>query len=189
MASREPIVYQENIRTIDSGIRMLQTGDIVLRTGKDITSYLLAQVNPKEKVYSHCGIVSVEDGYPFVYHSIGGEDNPNQQLKRDSAAFWFSPRNNLGFAIVRYNLTDSGRKSLLRIARQMYLEGRIFDMDFDLKSEYRLYCTEFVCKALWRATGDSSELKPYKIFGYTYVSPDLLYQSPGARVICRVRYK
>lgn len=186
-ASSQQIIAR--LKTADSGVALLKSGDIVLRTGNDLTSYLLTLVNPWDKVYSHCGVVSVEQGYPFVYHAIGGEDNPDQRLRRDSAARWFSPTINLGFAILRFNFQDSTRNALIRIARKLYLERRLFDLSFDLKTEQRLYCTEFVCKALWRATKDSSRPKPYRLLGQTYLAPDVLYRQSNARFICRVQYK
>lgn len=121
-----------NLRLIDTGVGLLKNGDIVVRTGADITSYMFTQMNLKDKTYSHCGLVRIEDGYPFVYHSIGGEDNPNQEIKRDSASFWFSPAGNVGFGVVRLNVGDSSINSVLQTMQVFYKEKRKFDMDFDL---------------------------------------------------------
>src|SRR5690349_1299140 len=64
-----------NRQQVDLAVGRLRTGDLALRTGADATSYLLRQMNLTDKSFSHCGIVLVEQGQPFVYHCIGGEDN------------------------------------------------------------------------------------------------------------------
>src|SRR5690242_7336171 len=93
-----------NARLVDSAICLLRSGDIALRTGTDIISVMLRGMNLRDKAYSHCGIVMIEDGYPFVYHSIGGEDDPDARLARDSAKAFFLPGPNERLGIVRLSL-------------------------------------------------------------------------------------
>ena len=178
-----------NQKLVDSAVQLLQTGDLVLRTGADITSYMFTQMNRYDKTYSHCGLIILENGYPFVYHSIGGEDNPDQRLKKDSANFWFSPANNLGCAVVRYDADSLHIHSVSTIIRKYYNERKKFDMDFDLATDDRLYCAEFVYKVMNHAMSDSLFIKPEKLFGYTFVGVDNLFLNGHARFICQVRYK
>lgn len=178
-----------NKPAIDSGIALLQQGDIVLRTGNDMTSYMLSQLNPTDKTWSHCGIVLIEDGQPFIYHSIGGEDNPDQKLMRDSAFNWATPVSNLGFGILRFSLADTTVKQLTDVTRTMYAEHRMFDMDFDLATDNHLYCAEFVYKAMRQATHDTALLTPITLFGFTYFPVDRLLAPKAAQLIWQVRYK
>lgn len=178
-----------NHKLIDSVINLLQSGDVVLRTGADITSYMFTQMNTQVKTYSHCGIVVVEQGYPFVYHAIGGEDNPDQKLRRDSAKFWFSPANNLGLGISRFNLDSDKREYLAKTVQRYFHEQRKFDMSFDLKTDDRLYCAEFVYKAFNEAMNEDQFIRPSTLFGYTFVAVDNLFLNSRARFICQVRYK
>jgi len=178
-----------NKKAVDSGISLLRSGDIVLRTGIDVSSYLLSQMNQSNKTFSHCGIVMIENGYPFVYHSIGGEDNPNARLRRDSAIFFFSPYNNMGFGIARYDLPADKITNLGTVVRQYYKEGRMFDMDFDLKTDDRLYCAEFVYKAVNAASGDSTYIKPTSVLGYRFVGVDNLFVNPHAHLVWQVKFK
>lgn len=176
-------------RQVDSSAALLRSGDLVVRTGNDGTSYLLAQLNQKDKTYSHCGIVMVEDGYPFVYHSIGGEDNPDEELRRDSANFWFSPQNNLGFGIARYDLTAAQVDSLGIVVRQYYRQRKKFDMDFDLESEDRFYCAEFIYRSLTSAVNDPAFIQTTVSNGHRFVGVDDLFLTPHARLICQIRFK
>ncbi len=178
-----------NRAAIDSCIGLLRQGDMVVRSGRDVTSQMFMRFNQKDKTYSHCGIVMIENGYPFVYHAIGGEDNPDARLRRDSASFWFSTVYNMGLGIVRFDLPAAAQDSLKKIVRQYYKERRMFDMNFDLDSDDRLYCAEFVYKAITRAAADSAYLKPVTFFGYSFIAVDNLYQNEHAKLVCQVRYK
>jgi hypothetical protein len=178
-----------NRHLVDSAVHILRTGDLVLRTGADVTSYIFTQFNQTDKTYSHCGLVIIENGYPFVYHSIGGEDNPDEKLRRDSASFWFSPVNNLGFGIARFSFNSSQTAALQQTIYQYFREQRRFDMDFDLSTNDRLYCAEFVYKALNQALKDSTFIRPVSKLGKTFVSVDNLFVNTHAKLVCQVRYK
>ncbi|MBS1587979.1 MAG: hypothetical protein JST52_00050 [Bacteroidetes bacterium] len=179
----------QNYQAIDSAILLLRNGDIVLRSGADATSYIFTQFNQKDKTYSHCGIVVIEQGYPFIYHSIGGEDNPDQILKRDSASFWFSPVHNLGMAIVRFAFDSMNRASIVEEAKKIYTQKPKFDMQFDLFTDDRMYCAEYIYKVLNKAMKDSNYISASKKFGVLYVATENLFLNPHAHFVCRLRYK
>jgi len=174
---------------MDSAIGLLHSGDLVMRMGIDVSSYMLSQMNQRDKNYSHCGLVMIENGYPFVYHSIGGEDNPDAKLRRDSASFFFSPFNNTAFGIARYHLSDTDIDKLHQVVRRFYREGKMFDMNFDIHTDDRLYCAEMVYKAVNEATGNSQYIRPIHVFGYSFVGIDDLFMNSHSRVICQIKYK
>jgi len=177
-----------NRLAVDSGVHMLRSGYIVLRTGMGADSYLLAQMNRKDKTYSHCGIVMVENGYPFVYHSIGGEDNPDERLRRDSAKFFFSPLHNSGLAIVRYDLSDEKVNELRQVVRDYYLLRPKFDMKFDLKTDDKLYCAEFVYKAMNKVMHEEY-IGTTSVLGCTFVGIDDLFVNAHAHFIWKTKFK
>ena len=178
-----------NLHVIDSSVHLLKNGDLVLRTGADATSFMLRQMNLTNKTYSHCGIVMVEDGYPFVYHSIGGEDNPDEKLRRDSATFFFSPVSNERMGIARLDLDTHQVHKLHLIVRQYYKMAIPFDLDFDLATNDRFYCAEFVYKAICEAANDTGYFSQTKLMAKTYVGVDNLYDRRHAKIICDIRYK
>ena len=188
------IVYQQQARVwnkhaVDTAISLLRSGYVVLRLGEGAESYLLAQINRKDKSWSHCGIVMMEHGYPFVYHSIGGEDNPDQRLRRDSAGIFFSPQHNMGMALVHYNFNDTVVNELRDVVGRYYRQRPKFDMQFDLRTDDKIYCAEFVYKALNQATHDSAYIKTTKILGYTIVGTDDLFMNPHADIIWQTKFK
>lgn len=178
-----------NQHVIDSCIGLLHDGDLVVRTGRDITSQMLCRFNLHDQTYSHAGIVIIENGYPFVYHSIGGEDNPDAKIRRDSAFFWFSAIHNLGLGICHFDMNAEQINELKQVVRQYYKERRMFDMKFDLQTDDRLYCAEFVYKAVNSTMKDNAYLQPVTRFGLRYIAIDNLYLNPHTQLICQVRYK
>lgn len=179
----------ENFKVIDSAMKFLQNGDIALRTGADVISEMLRGMNQHDKTYSHCGIVMIENGYPFVYHSIGGEDNPDAQLQRDSASRFFSPVSNERLGIARLSLTKLQIDSLYGIVKRYFVAGTPFDMDFDLSTNNKLYCAEFVYKSVEEAIGDTGYFRTSEVLNRRYVAVDNITDKKHAKMICDVQYK
>ncbi len=172
---------------LDSLAPVLLTGDLIFRTGRDMTSYMLRQLNLRDKRFSHCGLVCWEDGYPYVYHSIGGEDNPDLALRRDSLNQWISPRNNAGASVFRLRMDSLGRIAVGDQARNYYEQRIPFDMAFDLSSDDRFYCAEFVYKTLRKAGQGEIPLSRFR--GYTFVGIDDLYLHAQGDWIWELEYK
>lgn len=178
-----------NNAVVDSTTRLLKTGDLVVRRGDDMTSYMLSQLNTYDKTYSHCGIVTVEDGHPYIYHSIGGEDNPDEKLRKDPAKYWCSPANNMAYAVYRYKYPDSVLLNVVHSIDSFYQQQVMFDMDFNIKTDERLYCSEMIFKALKTVLGDSLGIEPHTRFGRTYIGVDDLYQNEHTKLVCQIRFK
>jgi hypothetical protein len=178
-----------NYRAIDSVIRLLRSGDVALRTGVDMTSVMLRGMNQRDPRFSHCGIVMIENGYPFVYHSIGGEDNPDSKLRRDSAAVFFRPSESERMGIARLELDPAELSRLKAVTRRYFEAGVPFDMDFDLLSDDRFYCAEFVCKSFQEALENQSLFTHSKTLNREYVGIDNIIDPAHASVICDLRYK
>jgi hypothetical protein len=186
---RDSSLDLENRRVVDSCIQLLKTGDLLLRTGNDMTSRIFRELNQTNKTYSHAGLVVIEDGYPFVYHSIGGEDNPEERLRRDSASFFLSPQHNLGFAIARFHCADSIVGSMESEIKGWYARRPRFDMDFNLQSDDKLYCSEFVFKVMVAATGDPEFIPKSSVLGYSFVGIDNLFMNSHTFFVCELKYK
>ncbi len=178
-----------NKHLVDTAVSLLRSGYIVLRMGLGADSRLLAQMNRKNKSYSHCGIVMVENGYPFVYHSIGGENNPDERLRRDSANFFFSPVYNTAIAVVRYDLDPGRLGELGNIVREYYKRRPKFDMKFDLRTDDKLYCSEFVFKAVNKAAHDTAYIGTTSVAGLRFVGTDNLFVNPHAHMVWQTAFK
>ncbi len=173
---------------VDSLCNTLKTGNVVLRMGFGAQSRLLAQINRTNKSFSHCGIVIVENGYPFIYHSIGGEDNPDMRLRRDSANVFFSPLYCQTIGVAEYDFDKTSLLILCDVVKNTYRRRPHFDTHFDMVSDDELYCTEFVYKSIAKATGDSSYIPLSEAMGRRFVGTDNLFENEHAHLIWQVKF-
>src|SRR5690606_8118673 len=74
--------------------KLTQSGDLITRTGNDFTSQSLKSLNRRNKTFSHCGIIKIENDSVFVYHTLGGEWNPDQKLRKDPFEIFADPVSN-----------------------------------------------------------------------------------------------
>ena len=169
--------------------KMVKSGDIILRTGKDFTSETMRQLSLHDKTYSHCGIASIENDSVFVYHAIGGEWNPNQKLRRDPFELFCNPYENRGFGIFRYKFTTQENKNLIDTIHRLYHEQIKFDMQFDLSTDDRMYCSEFIYKSITRATAHQIRIPVTVINGIRFIAPDDLYLNSSCSQIKRVAFR
>lgn len=187
-AYQPPELSTSNARRLAQAQTQLRNGDLVLRTGKDFISESLMRFSQTDPRYSHCGLVVNDQGRLEVYHAIGGEDNPDARLRRDSFSRFADPRFNSDIAIYRYDLPRASLLRLDSLCRLYYIRHIGFDMAFDLASNSRFYCTEFVYKVLIGATRDSSYLPVSHLGGFRYVAPDNLYLNAHAHLVWKAHF-
>ena len=159
-----------------------------MRTGNDFTSDMLEQLCLTDKTYSHCGIASIENDSIFVYHAIGGEWNPDEKLRRDPFELFCNPYENRGIGIFRFDLDKMEMNRLDSVVKAWYKEGRRFDMKFDLSTDDRLYCAEFVTKAIEAATNHQITFSTTTINKFVYVAPDDLFLNTHCAERKRLRF-
>jgi hypothetical protein len=139
---------------ISEGELIVKDGDLVLRSGQEFTSQFIRQISKKDQTYSHSGIVFFENGYPFIYHILTGDENPGGSIKKDSLKNFCNPRRNFGFGIYRYEMDSPEVSQFKKIILGWYQQRLKFDSAFNLKTDDRMYCSEMIAKALERATND-----------------------------------
>ncbi|HSQ43672.1 MAG TPA: hypothetical protein VLM16_01670 [Ginsengibacter sp.] len=168
--------------------KLVKTGDLVVRTGKDFTSETMRLLSTKDKTYSHCGIASIEHDSLFVYHSIGGEWNPDEKLRRDPFEMFCNPYENRGFGIFRYKITPVEKTALVHVIHKLYNKKIMFDMQFNLATDDRMYCSEFVFKAIEQASNNKIILPTTTINKIKFIALDNLFINPFCTQIKRVIY-
>lgn len=188
-SAREEKYFQAAMDSVSLYKKLIHSGDLILRTGKDFTSETMRLLSSKDKTYSHCGIASIEHDSLFVYHSIGGQWNPDQQLRRDPIELFCNPYENRGFGIFRYAFTNSEKEKLIRIVHIYYEQKIKFDMQFDLATDDRMYCSEFVYKSVERASNDSIILPSSTLNHVKFISLDNLFINPYCSEIKRIVFR
>ena len=168
---------------------LIQQGDMITRTGNDFTSESLRQLSRTDKTYSHCGIASIENDTVFVYHSLGGEWNRDEKLRRDPLELFCNPEENRGFGVFRFKFNSSQIIKLDSIVKSWYSKGLMFDMKFDLSTNDRMYCAEFVSKAISLCTDHQVNFYTSKINNFEFVAVDNLFLNNNCNEKKRIRYQ
>lgn len=182
---KEKLKIEEAFATIRQEKTTVKTGDLIMRTGNDFTSDVMRKLSLEDKTYSHCGIASLENDTLFVYHAMGGEWNPDKKIRRDPFILFCNPNENRGFGIFRYSLSDTQMVRFLSNITSYYQQGILFDMKFDLTTDDKMYCTEYIYKAL----DEIIPLPTTTINGITFVAPDNLYTISGCEPIKQIDFQ
>ncbi len=174
---------------LDSVKQLIEAGDIITRTGNDFTSQSLKTLNRKDKTFSHCGIANIENGSLVIYHAIGGEWNPDQKIKRESYEAFTNPQENTIMGVYRFNILKNEKENLLKTAKQFYKSNIQFDMDFDLKTDDKMYCVEFVYKSFLNASANKITFAHSFINDFEFVGVDDIIHHPLSKKIALLSYK
>ncbi len=208
VVSNTPTSYIDPYVMINEGEVLLKEGDLVVRLNQDPTSQFIKNFNRQDKSYSHAGIVLFEQGHPFVYHIVNGEENPDEKLRKDSLSQFCDPRKNLAYGIFRYGMDADEIRKLKILIYKWYTKEVQFDPTFNLKTNDKMYCSEMIRKALARVTNKRILIETTDItttearffsaythlpFSYTsklqIVSIDNLYKNPSCFLIKEYNYK
>ena len=174
---------------IEKTKKTIQTGDLITRTGNDFTSESLRNLNQRNQAYSHCGIASIEHDSIFVYHALGGDFNPDQQLKREAIEYFADPYSNKGIGIFRFSIADSTKQKFAIVAKDYFNRQIMFDMDFDLKTDDRMYCAEFVYKTLIKASNHKLTFDRSHIKLFEFIGVDDIFLHPLCKLQAQLVYK
>ncbi len=185
---KKDLNINEDFKAITNAKQYVKQGDLVLRTGRDFTSDIMRRLSIADKTYSHCGIASFENDTLFVYHAIGGEWNPDQKLRRDPFDFFCNSYENRGFGIFRYELSRNEQLKVLALTRNFYKDGIKFDMQFNLDTNDRMYCSEFVYKTIETAAGHRIKIPLDTLNSTKFIAIDNLFVNPFCKEIKRVRF-
>jgi len=146
--------YDSAYHLINEAEVIVKEGDLVLRDGQEFSSQVIKSFSRKDKSYSHAGLVFFNDGYPYVYHIVPDDENPDRKLRLDSLKSFANPRKNAGFGIYRYDMTPEETKQLRSIVEDWKAQGVAFDSTFNPKTDDQMYCSEMIKKGVERATAN-----------------------------------
>lgn len=132
----------------------LRSGQLVLTEAPGSLSYVIALIPEHFYPFTHAGIVSVEDGTPYVYDISGRVkmpfhsrvlDNVKGEMHRTPFLEYVAP--NLYAEVYDLPAGIDGRK-VVAFAKQKFEEKPDFDAFFDYSDHTKLFCTELVELAL-----------------------------------------
>ena len=125
--------------------------DVIVRATDGLWSPLFAAVSRGNKRFSHVGLIVRDDqGQFFVLHADADDTSGVGQV---TATPWgIFEHDALDWAIYRPVALNAQQTQRTR-ALAWQLIGTPFDIDFDLGSQDKLYCTEFIAHAFAAGAG------------------------------------
>lgn len=177
--------FEEEIKRVQA---LVKSGDVIVRNGNDEVSNTARSFNRRDKTYSHCGLIQVEQDTVFVYHALGGSYNPSQKLLRQTLEDFCGDEDIDKVAVFRYQLNDQESRILRAWILDRYNEGLPFDLFFNLQTDDKMYCSEFVFKGLNTAKNGALNKLLAENEEAMYVSIDDLYLNEWASRICVIDF-
>jgi len=145
-------------------------GDLIVRDGNGFWSSMFRNTSPREKRFSHVGIIIFEDGDPFVVHAIASEETCVGAVRKEPLeSFTHGLRD---WAVFRLNIDQDDARKIGIQARQLI--GTPFDMDFDLEDSSAVYCTELAYLSINRGL-ERELIQPTLWKGRRFVYVDSCY--------------
>jgi hypothetical protein len=175
---------EEEVKRIQA---LVKSGDVIVRNGNDEVSNAARSFNRKDKTYSHCGLVQVEQETVFVYHALGGSYNPSQKLLRQTMKDFCSDEDIDKVAVFRYPLDDKESAVLSSWTQHQYRNGLAFDLFFNFQTDDKMYCSEFVFKGLNTAKNNTLKKLLPEDEEAIYVTIDDLYLNEWAKKIASAK--
>lgn len=159
----------------------LQSGDVVLRHGNSLWSSVFAQLNSRDRRFSHAGVV-IGDGFRwYVIHAEADNLGRYGQVRMDEWEIFSRDAQRL--AILRLNDVSAADRTA-DAALSMYHHTLPFDFSFDLTRLDAVYCSELVWRALMEALQHDPLPEKAVVHGRNAVLVEnLLLDVPGLSVV------
>ncbi|MEO7043704.1 MAG: hypothetical protein ABI091_00250, partial [Ferruginibacter sp.] len=132
---------------------------------------------------------SIENDSVFVYHALGGDWNPDQKIRRDPFVLFAEPYSNNEIGIFRFDMDQIEIANLIKVTKNFYDEGISFDMAFDLKTDDKMYCAEFVYKCLVKGSGGKLHFPLSHIGKFEFIGVDDIILHPDCKKQIHLVYK
>lgn len=153
LAATEKQRFQSaNDSIIHDARQIIQTGDLLLRTGTDFSSDQVKDLCKVDKTFSHGGIAVIENDIIYVYHVEPDYYYIRDKVRKELLDSFCNPANNYGFGIARYDLSSGETSTFISYLEEQYQKKVPFDMKFNLETDDQLYCSEMIKKGLARST-------------------------------------
>ena len=161
--------------------RIFENGDIICRLGNGVFSKWFKEASTREKIYSHAGIIKIENDSVFVIHAeaseftgIGFVQKENIQTFLKGVQTW---------ALFRLPVEDSIKNNIAENADFYFRRNTSFDLDFDSSCDEKVYCTQLIALAVNKALDDKL-IKPNLILrGKHFYGVDDVYLLPQIETV------
>lgn len=166
---------------------LLQEGDLVFRRGPGLTSRFVLAAD-HDGVYSHIGILVLDDEGWKVIHAVPGEtdkEHPEEKIKKETIDQFFDPKKSLSGAIFRLDTIEEIAVLAALKADELLKRELLFDHDYNDEDSSKMYCTELI-HFVYKAAGiDITKGKRSTIpaFYYPFILPHDIAENPLLKIV------
>ncbi len=159
--------------------KRLLSGDIVFRHGSGFWSEFIRKNTPRDKRFSHAGIIWRECGKIWVIHAEGDDFSGQGQVEKVPLADFVRTAKKVGFFRLKLSAKERSDFAVNALA-MLNVE---FDWKFDKNDHRKVYCTELLYVALqktkpgWLILPDSPVI-PVSLFSAPEIAEELTVKIP-----------
>jgi len=167
---------------------VFQDGDLVFRRGRSVESFAIYLAD-RDHDFSHIGMVVMDHAKPFVIHAIPGEPGERTSMVvNEPVQSFLNEKKASHWAVYRSRFPEKKAHLAASKAKDFYNRRLVFDDNYDLKTDSRLYCSELVLKA-YQTIGLDLGHYPERELKFVMGSKKILFpsafiQSPDFFKIC-----
>ena len=166
---------------VTAGEDTLMSGDMIFRHGSGFWSELIRKNTPRDKRFSHVGVIYIEHGEIWVIHAEGNDFSGQGQVEKVPLTDFVRTAKKVGF--FRLKLSTKERSDFACNALAML--NVEFDWKFDKNDHSKVYCTELLYVALQKTKPDwltlpDSPVIPVSLFSAPEIADELTVNIPEA---------
>lgn len=162
-------------------IHSLEEGDLVFRTGNGVISDWFRRCCLTDPVYSHAGVLVKKGGENYVVHME--QSSANGAIRMEKLSTFWGDQCCKGGAVYRLDLDDSERMKMKSEILTDVTNGVVFDPQFNLDEDAKMYCSEWIRNKVIHAT-EKPDYFPISVADdFRYIAPDNLYINHHAVLI------
>lgn len=213
-STKGPLSPEEEAKAkVDSLKAKAEEGDLVVRLTDDVVSDVIKNMNDSDKAFSHAGIIVIRDNQKMVCNITPDDKDSTKAdtIRYEPLDSFINPQYHLTAGLFRYELTPAEKQLFLLTLDSFKRLRPRFDEEYNYATDDRMYCSEMIAKALYKATNGSMECKQmvlpesmvklfklyYRRYNYSedrirathYVPIDNLYRMPGCTELMRIKLK
>ncbi len=159
----------------------LRSGQIIVSDTDTALNFFVSLTDPVYNPYAHAGVISIEDGEPYLYHAVPNlnllysgtlTDKTQGTIERWHLSKFLRDRS---IAAIYSSPSQKQERAIAEFAVNAFKNKLPYDSLFDETDSSKVYCSEFVVQAIESSNISKVKLRPRN----RHTSIDAVYEGLG----------